>query len=115
MHLDAARGAVAMAFGVLPGLLNPATTGPMVREAQRHLATLVLQPMAEVLAEEATAKLGGAVSIDVHRALQSFDAGGSARAFAGIVQGLAVAKEAGLSDAQVAAALAALDWTEARG
>jgi hypothetical protein len=113
-HLDAARGAIAMAFGVLPGLLNPATTGPMVREAQRHLATWVLQPMAELLAEEATAKLGGAVSIDVHRALQSFDAGGSARALAGIMQALATAKEAGLSDAQVAAAFGALDWTEAR-
>jgi phage portal protein BeeE len=114
-HLDAARGAIAMAFGVLPGLLNPATTGPMVREAQRHLATWTLQPIAELLAEEATVKLGGAVSIDVHRALQSFDAGGSARALAGIMQALATAKDAGLSDAQVAAAFGALDWNEARG
>jgi len=60
-----AKGAVYSAFGVLPGLQNPATTGPMVREAQRHLAQLVLQPIAGLMAEEATDKLGGAVMIDV--------------------------------------------------
>ena len=113
--LGEARNAIANAFGVLPALLNPATTGPLVREAQRHLATWTLQPIAELLAEEASAKLGGAVAIDVHRPLQSFDAGGSARAVAGLVQALAQAKEAGLSDAAVAAAFGALDWTEARG
>ena len=69
--LTAARSAVAMAFGVLPGLLNPAATGPVVREAQRHLAGWVLQPLAELLAEEATAKLGGRVLIDVGRPLPS--------------------------------------------
>src|SRR5690606_13641142 len=36
--LTAAREAIRMAFGVLPGLTNNATTGPLVREAQRHLA-----------------------------------------------------------------------------
>ncbi|MGO4835843.1 hypothetical protein AB4144_26745, partial [Rhizobiaceae sp. 2RAB30] len=36
--LSAARESVLTAFGVLPGLFNAATTGPMVREAQRHLA-----------------------------------------------------------------------------
>lgn len=112
--LEAARGAILMAYGVLPALVNPATTGPVVREAQRHLATWTLQPLAEIVAEEASAKLGAPVSIDVHRALQSFDAGGSARALAGIMQALATAKEAGLSDAAVAAAFGALDWTEAR-
>lgn len=108
-----AKGSVYSVFGVLPGLMNPATTGPMVREAQRHLATWVLQPMAEMIAEEATAKLGSMVTLDVHRHLQSFDAGGSARAVAGIVQALAQAKEAGLSDATVQAAFGALDWKEA--
>ena len=78
--LAAARDAICGAFGVLPGLMNPATTGPMVREAQRHLAGWVLQPMAELLAEEASAKLGTAVMIDVGRPLQAFDAGGRARA-----------------------------------
>lgn len=112
--LEAARDAILSVYGVLPGLVNRSTTGPLVREAQRHLATWVLQPLAEIVAEEATAKLGQPVTIDVHRALQSFDAGGSARALAGIMQALATAKEAGLSDAAVAAAFGALDWSEAR-
>jgi hypothetical protein len=47
--------------------------------------------------------------------IDSFDAGGSARAVAGLVQALAEAKEAGLSDAAVAAAFGALDWREALG
>lgn len=111
--LAAAQASIAMAFGVLPGLLNPAVTGPTVREAQRHLATWMLQPIAESIAEEATAKLGAPVTLDVHRALQSFDAGGSARALTGIMQAMATAKAAGLSDAQIAAAFGALDWKEA--
>ena len=56
--LDQARDAILAAFGVLPALFNAATTGPMVREAQRHLAGWALQPIAELLAEEASAKLG---------------------------------------------------------
>jgi phage portal protein BeeE len=40
--LESARNAIAMAYGVLPGLTNQSTTGPMVREAQRHLAGWVL-------------------------------------------------------------------------
>ena len=36
--LSAARDSIAMAYGVLPALLNSSTTGPLVREAQRHLA-----------------------------------------------------------------------------
>lgn len=115
LHLDQARGAVAMCFGVLPAMLNPAAAGPVVREGQRHLATWTLQPLAELIAEEASAKLGGPVSIDVHRALQSYDVGANARALATMVQALATAKEAGLSDAQLAAVFGALDWTEARG
>lgn len=112
--LQAARDGILMAYGVLPAWMNAATTGPAIRECQRQLATWTLQPLAEIVAEEATLKLGQAVKIDVHRALQSFDAGGSARALAGIMQALATAKEAGLSDAAVAAAFGALDWSEAR-
>ena len=111
--LDRAQAAICGAFGVLPGLINPATTGPMVREAQRHLATWTLQPIAEMVAEEARAKLGAPVEIDVHRPLQSFDAGGSARAVGGIIEALARAKEAGLSPAEISAAFGALDWREA--
>lgn len=110
--LSAARDAIAGAFGVLPGLFNSATTGPMVREAQRHLAQWTLQPIAEALAEEAAEKLGATVSIDVMTPLQAFDAGGSARAFTTLVAGLAQAKEAGLDPSAIAGALAKLDWDD---
>jgi hypothetical protein len=108
--LHAARDAISGAFGVLPGLNNPSTTGPMVREAQRHLAQWTLQPIAALLAEEASEKLGSTVDIDVMGPTQAFDAGGSARALATIVQAYAQAKEAGLAPGVVDAALARLDW-----
>jgi len=110
--LSEAKAAVFSAFGVLPGLQNPATTGPMVREAQRHLAQLVLQPVAMLMAEEATAKLGGAVSIDVVRPMQAFDAGGKARALSTMVAALAAAKEAGIEGATLQDALAFIDWAD---
>lgn len=108
--LAAAREGVCAAFGVLPGLMNPATTGPMVREAQRHLAQWALQPLAVLLAEEASAKLGAAVSVDVMRPLQAYDAGGRARAAGQVVQALTSAKEAGLDPGAVAAAFRLVDW-----
>jgi hypothetical protein len=43
-------------------------------------ATWCLQPIAELLAEEASEKLGAAVEVDVLTPLQAFDQGGSARA-----------------------------------
>lgn len=104
---SAARDGINMAFGILPGLASPATTGPLVREAQRHLAQWQLQPIAELMAEEASEKLGEAVKIDVMRPLQAFDAGGRARAAAGIVQTLAQAKEAGVDPSE---ALRLVDW-----
>lgn len=94
--LAAARDAINTVFGVLPGLTYGATTGPMVREAQRHLAQWVLQPIGAMIAEEASLKLGAKVELDVMRPLQAYDAGGRARAMAGIVQALAQAKEAGV-------------------
>ena len=94
--LTAARDSVCGAFGVLPGLLYNATTGPLVREAQRHLAQYTLQPVAALLAEEATLKLGQPVAVDVMQPLQAYDAGGRARAAASIVQALVQAKEAGV-------------------
>ena len=48
-----------------------------------------LQPIAVLLAEEATAKLGSEVAIDVMRPLQAFDAGGRARALATVVEAMA--------------------------
>jgi hypothetical protein len=95
--------------GVLPAIFADNAQGPLVREAQRHLAQWTLQPVGGLIAEEATEKLGVAIKIDTMGPLQAFDAGGSARAFATLVQGLALAKEAGV-DAK--AALAMLDWAE---
>lgn len=85
------------------------TTGPLVREAQRHLAQFVLQPIAEVIAQEASEKFGGKVTFDLIAPLQAYDQGGRARAFATMIDGLTAAKEAGLSPAQVQAALQFID------
>ena len=108
--LDAARQSIMGVFGVLPGLMSSASTGPMVREAQRHLAQLVLQPIVVLMAEEASEKLGTEIKIDVVRPSQAFDAGARARAFAGMVQALALAKEAGLDPQQVEDSLKFIDW-----
>lgn len=82
----------------------------MVRVAQRHLAQLILQPIAGQMAEEASEKLGGPVQIDVVRPMQAFDAVGRARALATMVEALAQAKEAGIEGATLQDALAFIDW-----
>lgn len=108
--LEAAREAILGVYGILPGLMNAATTGPMVREAQRHLCGWVLQPMAELLAEEASAKLGAEVMIDVGRSLQTFDAGGRARALAQIIEAMGRAKELGLTPGEMESALLSVNF-----
>lgn len=108
--LAAARESIAMAYGVLPSWVNRAATGPAVREAQRQLAIWTLQPIAQLLAAEATAKLGAQVEIDTVRPLQAFDAGGRARALGAIVKTLAEAKEAGIPPGDLAAAMKLVDW-----
>lgn len=108
--LAAARDGVCAVFGVLPALFSSQGQGPMTREAQRHLATWMLQPIAELLAEEASAKLGGEIAIDTLRPTQAFDAGGAARAASTLVAAMAQAKEAGLDSAAVAAVFQRLDW-----
>jgi phage portal protein BeeE len=113
--LDAARSSIEMAFGVLPGLSNSATTGPMVREAQRHLAQWCLQPIAVMIAQEATEKLGSPVEIDVMRPVQAYDVGGRARALSIIVEALARAKEGGLQADELNAALTMVNWGENDG
>jgi len=105
--LRVSRAAILAAFGILPALFETTAQGPFVREAQRHLAQWVLQPLAALLAEEASEKLGGAVSIDVMRPMQAFDAGGRARALSAIVQTLALAKEAGVDPSE---AFKLVDW-----
>lgn len=44
--LAAARESICMAYGVLPAMLNRSTTGPLIREAQRHLGQWQLMPIA---------------------------------------------------------------------
>lgn len=107
-----AKAEVHSVFGILPGLVNPSTTGPMVREAQRHLAQLVLQPIANLIAEEASDKLDAPVTIDVVRPMQAFDHGGKARALGTMLQAMATAKEAGLDGATIKDALAFIDWAD---
>ena len=97
--LAQAQASVCHAFGVLPALLNPSTTGPVVREAQRHLAQWTLEPLAKLVAEEATEKLGGVVSIDVVRPLQAFDMGAKSRSVLALVNaGLSPADALRLTD-----------------
>ena len=108
--LTASRDAILTAYGVLPALMHRAVTGPAVREAQRHLAQWTLQPLAVLLAEEASAKLGGKVFVDLMRPVQAFDAGGRARALSAIVKSLAEAKTAGLSAEELNTALTAVNW-----
>lgn len=94
--LQAARSGVFTAYGVLPSLFADAAQGPLVREAQRHLAQWTLQPLAALMAEEASDKLGTAVAIDTLRPLQAYDAGGRARAVSALVKALGEAKAAGI-------------------
>jgi phage portal protein BeeE len=108
--LAAARDSICTVFGVLPSLFTSAAQGPQTREAQRHLASWTLQPIAELLAEEASDKLGASIAIDLLTPLQAFDQGGSARAVATLVQAMAQAKEAGLDPAAVAGIFARMDW-----
>jgi hypothetical protein len=110
--LTEARGAIYAAFGVLPAMFAGNAQGPLVREAQRHLAQWVLQPIAQVMAEEITAKLASPVTIDVVRPAQAFDAGGRARAFGAMVQALTQAKEAGLDPQAIEDALSFIDWAD---
>lgn len=114
-HLASARAAICNAFGVLPALVIPEAQGPLVREAQRHLAQWTLQPLAMLMAEEAAAKLGGPVEIDVMRPVQAFDAGGRARAAATVIEALAAAKAGGLTPEEVNAALTLVNWGENDG
>ncbi|WP_010140297.1 phage portal protein [Oceanicola sp. S124] len=107
-----ARAGILMAYGVLPALLNQAATGPVVREAQRQLAIWTLQPIAELLADEAREKLGADVQIDLMRPLQAFDAGGRARALSTIVKTMAEAKTAGIPSEDVSSAMRMVDWKE---
>ena len=87
---------MAMTPDLARAMMATTATGPVVREGQRHLAQWCLQPIAALIGEEATDKLGEPVALDVMRPLQAYDAGGRARALSGIVAALAEAKAAGI-------------------
>ncbi|WP_306253890.1 phage portal protein [Parvularcula sp. IMCC14364] len=108
--MKSAQDSICAAFGVLPALMNPSTTGPMTREAQRHLAQWQLQPIAHCMAQELSKKLGTNVRLDVMRPLQAFDAGGRARSLTAIVSAMISAKEGGLTDSEMNSALSLVDW-----
>jgi len=99
-NLATARESILAAFGVLPALFDPGTAGALVREAQGHLAQWPLQP----IASECAAILAP-TSIDVMQSLQAYDAGGRAHAFSGVIEDLAAAKTAGLSEQETLLAL----------
>lgn len=102
-------------FGVLPCLLVQGAQGPAIREAQRHLVAWGLQPIATMMTQEISEKLGTKILPDVGRPLQAFDVSGRARALATIVGAMAQAKEAALSDDLVQAALEKVNWSDGDG
>lgn len=75
--------------------------------ARRPLAQWALQPIAAMIAQEASEKLGQKVSLDCMRPLQAYDAGGRARALAAVVAAMTAAKEAGVDPAD---AFKLVDW-----
>ena len=108
--LEAARASILTVFGVLPALFDKSAQGPLVREAQRHLAQWQLTPICNLIAAEGSEKLAAPVTLDCMTPLQAYDAGGRARAAFQVVQLLAHAKEAGLSEAQTQQALGLVNW-----
>jgi len=103
--LLSARASIFAAFGVLPALFAERAQGPLVREAQRHLAQWTLAPVAALVAEEASEKLGTAVTLDLMTPLQAYDQGGRSRALTATVSALKDAKDGGVDAADIAAAL----------
>jgi len=108
--LEDNRNAVMNVFGVLPALVSQNAQGNLVREAQRHLASWCLQPMASLLAEECTNKLGDTVSIDVLRPVQAYDIGGRARALKSLVEAVASAKQGGVSESELSELLTLVNF-----
>src|SRR5699024_6447966 len=99
------RGQVLASLGVLPSLLDPGTTAQAVREGQRHLAMWTLQPIADRIGQEIKRKTGQDVLLDVVEGSRAYDAPGLARALHVRIKAIADAKEAGLSEAEIQAAL----------
>jgi hypothetical protein len=68
-----------------------------------------LAPIAALVAEEASTKLGADVAIDVVRPTQAMDVGGRARALLAVTQALAAVKAGEVSPADLAKAEALVD------
>ncbi len=110
--LNDARASINFAFGLLPSMTSQATTGPLIREAQRHLAQWTLQPLAMLISEEISEKIGQEVMIDTLRPLQAYDVGGRSRSLNAIVQAMIAAKEGGISGADMQKALTMVNFGE---
>lgn len=113
--LESAKASILSVYGVLPGLLASQAQGPLVREAQRHLAMWMIQPMAMLLAEEFSAKLASPVEIDTLRPLQAFDVSGRARALQTLIEAMGRAKELGLTPEETNTALTLVNWGKEDG
>ncbi|MDR1968407.1 MAG: phage portal protein [Burkholderiaceae bacterium] len=103
--LKAARDSVLHVYGVLPALMNDQSAGPVIREAQRHLAMWTLAPISNLIKHEVKVKTGEVIKLDVFVGLGAFDAGGAARAMSTIIDGLAAAKAGGITPDELAMAL----------
>jgi hypothetical protein len=105
---DQARDQINAAFGILPGLNNKATTGPMVREAQHHLASWTLQPMARQRKPRISwATRSHWTLCGPYRRLA---VGGGQRTVTELVKALAEAKAAGVDGFDVDKALTIVNW-----
>jgi hypothetical protein len=69
-----------------------------------------LEPIAALVAQEASEKLGGEIAISCMRPMQAYDAGSRSRALLTVTQALAAAKESGFSPEALGAALKLVDW-----
>lgn len=105
--LEAAKHSIMGVYGVLPCLVDPNATGPAVREAQRHLMTYFIQPVAGLLAHEASLKLDSQIKVDAIQGTSAFDLGQKSRSLAAIIEALALAKE---KNVDVSKALELVRW-----
>ncbi|GAB5449901.1 MAG: phage portal protein [Halioglobus sp.] len=107
--LESARDQIFLAYGIPPALIERNSTGQMLREIGRHLATWTLTPICKMVAHEASQKLATEITLDCQTPLQSFDAGGRSRAAKAVVELLALAKQEGV-DAETALKVVGWDF-----
>ena len=81
---EAIADSIRSSFGIPPGIFGRSTPGNSIRESLRHMSFATLQPIADMLGEEFSVKLGTAVEIDVVSAFGVSDFVARARALATI-------------------------------